>query len=42
MLIDGGFKPANSKPTKTLSLRELLARTVIENKQPEKCGWGPK
>ena len=38
---DAGLKGAKPTKTETFSLRELLARPVIENKAPAKGGWGP-
>lgn len=39
---DGGIKNAKPTKTETLSLKELLSRPVIVNKDPMREGWGPK
>lgn len=39
---EGGLKKAKPTKVETLSLKELLSRPVIENKDPMREGWGPK
>lgn len=39
---EGGLKNAKPTKTETLSLKELLSRPVIVNKDPMQQGWGPR